>query len=271
MFIHVSQKWHADDAEKGGPVCREAGQYGSICANQIFPLHPRAILCWHMFFTLCYCMRLYKRYPAIKGSLFSFFVWMTFSCNTNIHEENKILHVDSVHAKETLTQQTNIPRVIVEDTMNDPIKIGTEQLSSADTGIHTGKVDTAVLVQFAETLTGIPYVWASTDPQVGFDCSGFITYVFNHFNIAVPRSSIDFMNVGRTVSVDKARPGDFILFTGTNPLEENIGHMGLVVSNNLIDGLQFIHATSGKAMAVTITKLNEQYLKRFIRISRIFK
>ncbi|MBL7749710.1 MAG: C40 family peptidase, partial [Chitinophagaceae bacterium] len=48
------------------------------------------------------------------------------------------------------------------------------------------------LVAFAKTLIGIPYLYASTDPIKGFDCSGFITYVFNHFNIAVPRSSVDF-------------------------------------------------------------------------------
>ena len=47
--------------------------------------------------------------------------------------------------------------------------------------------------------------------------------------------------------------------------------MGIVVSNGIADGLQFIHATSGRAMAVTISKLNEQYTKRFVRVSRIFR
>lgn len=135
--------------------------------------------------------------------------------------------------------------------------------------IHTGSTRPDELVRFAETLIGIPYVWASSDPAVGFDCSGFITYVFTHFNISVPRSSIDFFNVGTTVPLADAKRGDLILFTGTNPMETDIGHMGLVVSNNA-SGLSFIHSTSGKAMGVTITPLNEQYRKRFVRISRIF-
>jgi cell wall-associated NlpC family hydrolase len=147
----------------------------------------------------------------------------------------------------------------------------TEQLSATGNAVNTGSITPGELTRFAETLTGVPYVWASSDPQVGFDCSGFITYVFNHFNIAVPRSSIDFTNIGRSVSVGKAKRGDLILFTGTDPLEKDIGHMGIVVTNTIADGLMFIHATSGRTMSVTISKLNEQYTKRFVRVSRIFQ
>jgi cell wall-associated NlpC family hydrolase len=73
-----------------------------------------------------------------------------------------------------------------------------------------------------------------------------------------------------SVAVEKAKRGDLILFTGTDPLEKDIGHMGIVVSNTIADGLMFIHATSGRAMSVTTSKLNEQYTKRFVRVSRIF-
>jgi cell wall-associated NlpC family hydrolase len=159
----------------------------------------------------------------------------------------------------------------VADTPVDPATVAHFEKLAADSGtnINTGNTKPDDLVRFAETLIGTPYVWAASDPQVGFDCSGFITYVFNHFNISVPRSSIDFFNVGRTVPVEEAKRGDFILFTGTNPMETTIGHMGLVVSNSGA-GLNFIHSTSGKAMSVTISPLSEPYKKRFIRISRIF-
>ncbi|HUQ96175.1 MAG TPA: C40 family peptidase [Chitinophagaceae bacterium] len=135
--------------------------------------------------------------------------------------------------------------------------------------ITTGSVSPDAVVSYAETLTGMPYVYASVNPKVGFDCSGFITHVFNHFKIAVPRSSIDFTQVGRTVAVAEARRGDLILFTGTDSTEKNVGHMGLVVSN-VGDSLHFIHSTSGKAMGVTTTALNGYYKKRFVRIARIF-
>lgn len=135
--------------------------------------------------------------------------------------------------------------------------------------INIGNTHPDDVVRFAQTLTGTPYVYASTNPKVGFDCSGFITYVFNHFGIAVPRSSIDFTNVGKTVAIEKAKPGDLILFTGTDSTEKFIGHMGLVLSADS-SALQFIHSSSGKAMGVTTTPLNAYYKKRFVRIARIF-
>jgi cell wall-associated NlpC family hydrolase len=149
-----------------------------------------------------------------------------------------------------------------------------ETLSTSDTDaiiapMAIGDTKPGELVAFAETLVGTPYAWASSDPQKGFDCSGFISYVFGHFHITVPRSSVDFTNMGRDLPVQEARRGDIILFTGTDPLESTVGHMGLVVSNGS-DGLHFIHSTSGKEMAVTITPLNEQYRKRFVSVRRLF-
>ena len=134
--------------------------------------------------------------------------------------------------------------------------------------IQTGNTTPQELLAFAKTLIGTPYKYASTDPSEGFDCSGFITYVFNHFGITVPRSSIDFTNVGKEIPVANAKRGDIILFTGTNPAEKFVGHMGIVVSNS--DTLRFIHSTSGKAMGVTVTPLNKYYLNRYVKTIRVF-
>ena len=134
--------------------------------------------------------------------------------------------------------------------------------------INTGTTTADELLSFAKSLQGIPYVYASSDPEVGFDCSGFITYVFNHFNIAVPRSSIDFTNVEPEVPLKEARPGDLILFTGTDSTNREVGHMGIITSADTT--ITFIHATSGKAMAVTVTPLNDYYLGRFVKVIRLF-
>ncbi len=124
------------------------------------------------------------------------------------------------------------------------------------------------LVEFAESLIGTPYKYASTDPSIGFDCSGFITYVFNHFNINVPRSSKDFINVGTEVPIQNSKRGDLILFTGTDSTERIVGHMGIVISNN-IDNLKFIHSTSGKSYGVVITDFNQYYRGRFVKTIRV--
>jgi len=136
--------------------------------------------------------------------------------------------------------------------------------------IATGNIHPEAVVAFAESLMGTPYRYASTDPKVGFDCSGFITYVFNYFQVKVPRSSKDFTNVGTEVTVEEAKRGDIILFTGTDSTERFVGHMGIIVSNQNGD-LQFIHSSSGKAYGVTVSPLKGYYMGRFVKVIRIFK
>lgn len=137
------------------------------------------------------------------------------------------------------------------------------------TSIKTGNTTPEQLIAYARTLTGIPYKYGSTDPKTGFDCSGFITYTFNHFDIAVPRSSVDFTHVNREVSLQNSKPGDLILFTGTDSTVKTVGHMGILTTPAL-QGHQFIHATSGKANGVTETPLNTYYQGRFIKVIRVF-
>lgn len=137
------------------------------------------------------------------------------------------------------------------------------------TSVDTRDVNPEELVEFAQTLIGTPYKYGSIEPQQGFDCSGFITYVFNHFKIAVPRSSVDFTNVGREIPVSEAKAGDLILFTGTDSTIRVVGHMGIIVNNS--DSTRFIHSTSGKAYGVTVTPLNKYYQGRFVKTIRIFK
>ncbi len=143
-------------------------------------------------------------------------------------------------------------------------------LPRAPFDINTKNADPDELTAFAESLIGIPYKYASTDPNIGFDCSGFITYVFSHFNIQVPRSSIDFTNAGTTIPVTEAKRGDIILFTGTDSTEKIVGHMGIIVSND--NGkVNFVHSSSGKANGVTVTPLENYYKARYVKTIRVFK
>jgi cell wall-associated NlpC family hydrolase len=163
--------------------------------------------------------------------------------------------VDSAKAKDSSVEDNTINRDTAEIRLGEIIDVK--------------NVKPDEIVNFAETLIGTPYRYGSTDPKVGFDCSGFITYVFKHFNILVPRSSIDFTNVGKQIPPTSAKRGDIILFTGTDSTERFVGHMGIVVSNT--DTLKFIHSTSGKAYGVTISPLNNYYKGRFVKTLRLFK
>jgi cell wall-associated NlpC family hydrolase len=133
--------------------------------------------------------------------------------------------------------------------------------------------DTALsnrIVAFAKEQIGTPYRYGCMAPANGFDCSGFVSYVFDHFNIPVPRSSVDFTNKGKEVSLKNARPGDLILFTGTNSRIRVVGHIGIIVTNDT-SGILFIHSSSGKEEAVTITQLNDRYKERFVKVIRIIE
>ncbi|WP_259070059.1 C40 family peptidase [Mucilaginibacter sp. X4EP1] len=127
------------------------------------------------------------------------------------------------------------------------------------------------ILHFAQSLIGVRYRSATSDPLRGFDCSGFVSYVFKSFNFNVPRSSCEFINVGEKIRLEDAKPGDIILFTGTKKHTHKIGHIGIVFCNDGVDNFTFIHSTSGKEHGVTITAMDKNYRRRYVQIVRILK
>ena len=125
------------------------------------------------------------------------------------------------------------------------------------------------IIAYAKQFVGTPYLWGGSSSK-GFDCSGFIYHVFKHFNISVSRTSRGYADKGEEVSMENSLPGDVILFTGTNSAVRQIGHVGLVLSNE--DGIvNFVHSSSSKKhYGVTVTRYNESgYVKRFLRVINV--
>jgi len=126
------------------------------------------------------------------------------------------------------------------------------------------------LIAFARTQLGTNYCYATSDPDKGFDCSGFVYFVFSHYHIKVPRSSKEYTRFGKTIILDSAKAGDVIVFTGTNAKKRGPGHVGIVIS--CVNGTPtFIHSSSGKKKGVIISDFNESpyYKNRFIKIVRV--
>ena len=119
-----------------------------------------------------------------------------------------------------------------------------ETAGTAYSGIGQTIVDTGY------KYTGVPYVWAGTSPY-GFDCSGFVYYVFTENGYTVNRTAASLYNNGTAVDRSELIPGDIICFTDGSYY--NIGHVGIYVG----DG-NFIHASSG-AGYVTTNSLSENY------------
>jgi len=124
------------------------------------------------------------------------------------------------------------------------------------------------LIDFAKSMLGIRYRYATSNPKLGFDCSGFVSYVFSNFGFKVPRSSREFSSTGKETNLENAKVGDVLIFTGSNSKVRRIGHVGIVYSITE-NGIKFIHASSGKAKGVTITDLDGHYKSRFLKVVSI--
>ncbi|OAQ03299.1 hypothetical protein A3O11_04570 [Ligilactobacillus aviarius] len=77
----------------------------------------------------------------------------------------------------------------------------TQQSSTTRTGSGNN------VVSYAESFIGVPYVYGGTTPS-GFDCSGFVQYVYNHFGVSLPRTTTQQENYGTQIPVSQAQPGD---------------------------------------------------------------
>jgi cell wall-associated NlpC family hydrolase len=120
------------------------------------------------------------------------------------------------------------------------------------------------IVAFAKQQLGVKYVYATADPKKGFDCSGFVNFVYRHFGIEVPRSSSGFQNLGKALKPEEFKVGDILVFYGYKD-SGSIGHVGIICEANGMKS-KFIHASSGSEMAVTISELgSDAYTKRFYK------
>ena len=122
------------------------------------------------------------------------------------------------------------------------------QTSKASAIIATGK-----------QYIGVKYVYGGTTPS-GFDCSGFVQYVFAKNGINLPRVSRDQFQLGTSVSFSNLKAGDLVFFS----LAKNgvVDHVGIYVGNG-----QFINASSSKG--VTIYTLGTYWKSAFVGAKRV--
>ena len=102
---------------------------------------------------------------------------------------------------------------------------------------------------------GAPYVYGGMSPS-GFDCSGFVNYVYKLCGYSMSRvASSIYNNNGTYVEKANLQIGDLVFFASNS---SSIGHVGIYIGNG-----QFIHASSSRSRGVIHSTLLEGYYNRY--------
>lgn len=119
------------------------------------------------------------------------------------------------------------------------------------------------VIDLALAQVGKPYIWASANPNIGFDCSGLVYYVYKQVGISLNRTSYTQINNGVSVDSKDLRKGDLVFFNNGGG---RISHVGIYIGNN-----QFVHASS-PGTGVIVSKLFGSYFgNTYVGARRIVK
>ena len=112
----------------------------------------------------------------------------------------------------------------------------------------------AQIVATGKKYIGVPYVFGGTTPN-GFDCSGFLQYVFKQHGFNIPRLADEQYKLGKAAKTSQLEPGDLVFFSTYEP---GASHCGIYVGNG-----NFMHASSSKGIRIDALS-NDYWRPRFI-------
>lgn len=117
------------------------------------------------------------------------------------------------------------------------------------------------IVELAKQYLGYPYVYGGMSPS-GFDCSGFVGYVYKQCGYSLKRVASDiYYNNGVSVSKSELQTGDLVFFSNSS---DSVGHVGIFIS-----GTQFIHASSSRVGVIISDLSSSYYLQHYVGAKRI--
>lgn len=137
-----------------------------------------------------------------------------------------------------------------------------QTLSTNDNNPENWSIRAREVLVNALSLTGIKYAYGGNTPETGFDCSGFVRYVFNQAaSLTLPHGALAISQLGKTVQKNELQPGDLVFF---NTVKNVISHVGIYMGNN-----RFIHSPSAGGQ-VRVENMTEKYwAKRFSGAQRL--
>lgn len=158
--------------------------------------------------------------------------------------------------KETPAEAQKAQQTVVEEVVDE------EEIVAEQTAAPVVNQNGQQAANIASRFAGSPYVWGASDPSVGFDCSGLVTYAYRQLGVSLPHSSQAQFNNGYAVGINNLQPGDLVFFSN----HSSIDHVGIVTSS---DGT-FIHASTPKSGVKYDNVYSNYYQKVFAGARRIF-
>lgn len=115
------------------------------------------------------------------------------------------------------------------------------------------------VVEQAEQFLGMPYQKDGKHPSTGFDCSGFVAYVFNYYGQQLKGGSKDIAQKGITKSLVDLEIGDLVFFGE----HHKITHVGIVSAKNH-QGIEMIHSSSSNGITREMLNHSPYWQKKFL-------
>lgn len=166
-------------------------------------------------------------------------LWLSSVDHVSGNAETKVPSAPTVRHSPPTTGGHGAPTVSTKAT--------SAQVATPNPVVKPG-VDRSAIVDYAKHYMGTPYQWGGESAS-GFDCSGLVQTVYDHFHVDLPRVAAAQERVGDRVSKSQLLPGDLVFFNTTG---ETYSHVGIYVGND-----SFISATTSRG--VTISSLDNPY------------
>jgi len=126
--------------------------------------------------------------------------------------------------------------------------------------VSPAPVASSAIIDTAMKLRGVPYRNGGSDPS-GFDCSGFVQWVFARNGVLLPREVREQYGAGQKIELRQVRPGDLVFF---ETVSHGASHVGLVIGAD-----QFVHAPSSTGVVRVERFTTSYWAKRFVGARRI--
>lgn len=135
--------------------------------------------------------------------------------------------------------------------------------------ISTISPEAQAIIDYAAKYLGRPYRSGAKGPSA-FDCSGFTSYVFKNYGIALSPSSRAQATQGEKIALEQVRPGDLLFFGGRRG-GSTVGHVALAVDVDDNGTITFIHASNSKGITYDRYPDGGYYSKRYIGARRVLQ